>query len=44
MNPSIIADSNWQHHCEEFFTKMTLLEGVRLPEREGIKSEMKVKY
>ena len=31
MNPSIIADSNWQHHCEEFFTKMTSLEGVRLP-------------
>ena len=22
MNPSLIADSNWENHCEEFFVKM----------------------
>ena len=31
MNPSLIADSNWENHCEEFFVKMTSLDGVRLP-------------
>lgn len=31
MSPAIIAADNWEDHCEGFFTKLTGLEGVRLP-------------
>ena len=31
MNPDIIADNNWKIHCENFFSKIKTLDGVRLP-------------
>ena len=31
LNPEIIGDSNWEKHCEDFFQKLLLIEGVRLP-------------
>lgn len=31
MNPDIIAGPGWQEHSEEFFARLTALEGVRLP-------------
>ena len=31
LNPDIIAGQNWEQHCNEFFKKMSSIEGVRLP-------------
>ena len=31
LNPEIIADSNWEKHCDDFFQKLLLIDGVRLP-------------
>ena len=30
-NPQIIAGTNWEKHCENFFQKLTSIDGVRLP-------------
>ena len=30
-NPEIIASSNWEEHCANFFQKLTSIDGVRLP-------------
>ena len=30
-NPQIIAGPNWEKHCENFFQKLTSIDGVRLP-------------
>ena len=30
-NPQIIAGPNWEEHCENFFQKLTSIDGVRLP-------------
>ena len=31
LNPDVIAGQNWEQHCNEFFKKMSSIEGVRLP-------------
>ena len=31
MSPEIIAGPGWEDHAEDFFTRLTGLEGVRLP-------------
>ena len=31
LNPEIIANSNWEEHCANFFQKLTSIDGVRLP-------------
>ena len=31
LNPEIIADSNWEEHCDDFFKKLSSIKGVRLP-------------
>ena len=31
LNPEIIADSNWEKHCSDFFEKLLSIDGVRLP-------------
>ena len=31
LNPEIIADSNWEKHCNDFFQKLLSIDGVRLP-------------
>ena len=31
INPSVIASGDWQQHSEEFFNKLSAIEGVRLP-------------
>ncbi len=31
LSPAVISAKNWEEHCEGFFTKLTGLEGVRLP-------------
>ncbi len=30
-NPQILAGSNWEEHCGNFFQKLTSIDGVRLP-------------
>ena len=30
-NPEIMASSNWEEHCANFFQKLTSIDGVRLP-------------
>ena len=31
MSPNLIAGSDWESHCESFFTRLSDLDGVRLP-------------
>ena len=31
LNPDVVAGQNWEQHCNEFFKKMSSIEGVRLP-------------
>ena len=31
LNPEIIAGSNWEKHCSDFFEKLLSIDGVRLP-------------
>ena len=31
LNPEIIAGSNWEKHCNDFFQKLLSIDGVRLP-------------
>jgi len=31
ISPEKVADSNWDQHADEFFTKMKSMDGVRLP-------------
>ena len=31
LNPEIIAGSNWEKHCDDFFQKLLSIDGVRLP-------------
>ena len=31
MNPEIIAEPNWEEHCDDFFQKLSAIKGVRLP-------------
>ena len=44
LNPEIIADSNWEKHCDEFFQKLLSIDGVRLPGSRRHKNRLEENY
>ena len=44
LNPEIIADSNWEKHCDEFFQKLLSIDGVRLPGSRRHKKRLEGNY